>query len=103
MIDIVVLAEEMVAAWLWSGTAGFMWKVDLAKAYNSIDLRFLWNVLRRRGFPAEWVRWVKLCVTTTSFLVVVNRRPKGDGFSHKGASDKAVRLPCCFSYWPLTP
>ena len=60
MINSVVMAEEMVAAWCRSSTAGFMWKVDFAKAYDSIDGRFLWNVLRRRGFPVEWVRWVKL-------------------------------------------
>ena len=41
MIDSIVLAEEMVAAWHRSGIAGFMWKVDFAKAYDSIDWRFL--------------------------------------------------------------
>ena len=94
MIDSVVLAEEMVAAWRRSGTAGFMWKVDLAKAYDSIDWRFLWNVLRRRGFPAEWVRWVKLCVTTTSFSVLVNGRPQGGWFQPQ----RGIRQGC-----PLAP
>ena len=80
MIDSVVLAEEMVAAWRRSGTACFMWKVDFAKAYDSIDWRFLWNVLRRCGFLAKWVRWVKLYVTTTSFSVLINGRPQGGWF-----------------------
>ena len=75
MIDNIMLAEEMVAAWRRSDTAGFMCKVDFAKAYDSINWRFLWNVLRRHGFPKVWVQWIKLCVTTASFLVLVNGWP----------------------------
>ena len=59
MADNIMLVEEIVAAWRRDGTTGFMWKVDFAKAYDSIDWRFLWNVLRHRGFPKTWVRWVK--------------------------------------------
>ena len=80
MIDNIVLAEEMVTAWHWFDIAGFMWKVAFAKAYNSIDWRFLWNVLRQHSFPEEWVQWVKLCVTTTSFSVLVNGWPQGEWF-----------------------
>ena len=47
MIDSIVMAEEIVAAWRRSDTSGFLWKVDFAKAYDSIDWRYLWNVLRR--------------------------------------------------------
>ena len=41
MANSIVLAEEIVAVWLRDGTTGFMWKVDFAKAYDSIDWRFL--------------------------------------------------------------
>ena len=58
-----------------------MWKVDFAKAYDSIDLRFLWNVLRRRGLLKTWVWWVKQCVTTSTFSVLVNGWPQG-GWIH---------------------
>ena len=50
MADNIVLAEEIVAAWCWDGTTGFMWKVDFVKAYDSVDWRFLWNALRRQAF-----------------------------------------------------
>ena len=59
MSDSIVTAEEIVAAWRRDRTPGFLWKVDFSKAYDSLDWRFLWNVLRRRGFPETWVRWVK--------------------------------------------
>ena len=54
MADSVVVAEEIIAAWKRLGTTGFVWKVDFAKAYDSLDWRFLWNVLKRRGFLEAW-------------------------------------------------
>ena len=92
MIDNIVMAEEIVTAWLRSGTTGFLWKVDFAKAYDSIDWRYLWNVLRRRGFSEEWVRWMKLCVTTSSCSVLINGRPQGGWFQPQVEFDKDARL-----------
>ena len=76
MADSILLAEEIVAAWRRDGTTGFMWKVDFSKAYDSIDWRFLWNVLQHRGFPETWVRWVKQCVTTSTLTILVNGWPQ---------------------------
>ena len=41
MTDSVILAQEIVADWRRLGTVGFMWKVDFAKAYDSLDWHFL--------------------------------------------------------------
>ena len=57
MADSIVLAEEIVASWRRNSTSGFLWKVDFSKAYDSLDWRFLWNVLQQRGFPETWIRW----------------------------------------------
>ena len=46
MLDSVVIAEEIVAAWQRKGTKGFMWKVDFAKAYDLLHWRFLWWVMK---------------------------------------------------------
>ena len=94
MTDGIVIVEEIVAAWRRERTAGFMWKVDFSKAYDSLDWRFLWNVLRRRGFSETWIRWVKLCVTTPTFAILVNGRPQG-GWIHP---QRGVRQGC-----PLAP
>ena len=81
MADNIVLVEEIVATWRRNDTTGFMWKVDFSKAYDTLDWRFLWNVLRRRGFPETWVRWMKQCVTTRTFALLVQGRPQG-GWTH---------------------
>ncbi|XP_078436377.1 uncharacterized protein LOC144707136 [Wolffia australiana] len=46
-----VVAGEIVSAWKRTGTKGFICKVDFAKAYDSLDWKFLWPVMRKRGFP----------------------------------------------------
>ena len=81
MANNIVQAKEIVATWRRDGTISFTWKVDFAKAYDSTDWRFLSNVLRHWGFPETWVRWVKQCVTTSTFTVLVNGRPQG-GWIH---------------------
>ena len=75
--DSVVLAGEILATWKAKGMTAFMWKVDFAEAYDSLDWRFLWVVLRKRGFPEEWVKWMKRCVMSQSFSVLVNGQPTG--------------------------
>ena len=94
MSDNIVLAEEIVAAWRRSNTKGFLWKVDFSKAYDTLDWRFLWNALRRRGFLETWVRWVKQCVTTPTFATLVNGQPQG-GWIHP---QRGIRQGC-----PLAP
>ena len=45
------------------------------KRNDSLDWRFLWNVLKRHGFPEAWTNWMKHCVCTTTFAVLINGRP----------------------------
>ena len=88
--DCVVMAGEILAAWKEQGMKGFMWKEDFAKAYDSLDWRYLWVVLRKRGFPEEWIRWMKRCVTSHSFSVLLNGRPTGEWIRPQ----RGIRLGC---------
>ncbi|XP_022015014.1 uncharacterized protein LOC110914533 [Helianthus annuus] len=47
-------------------------KVDIQKAYDTVDWRFLKSVLRGFGFNDNMVRWIMMCVSSTSFSVCVN-------------------------------
>ena len=60
----------------FSSLKGFVWKVDFVKAYDSLDWNFQWSSLQKRGYPAVWVSWVKKCITSYLFSVLVYRRPK---------------------------
>ncbi|KAK4384661.1 hypothetical protein Sango_3038800 [Sesamum angolense] len=47
-------------------------KVDLRKAYDTVEWHFLIATLQIFGFPAMCIRWIEECVTTTHYSVVVN-------------------------------
>ncbi|KAK4384115.1 hypothetical protein Sango_3090400 [Sesamum angolense] len=47
-------------------------KVDLRKAYDTVEWDFLIATLRLFGFPAVFIRWIEECVTSAHYSVVVN-------------------------------
>ncbi|KAL0293606.1 UNVERIFIED_CONTAM: putative mitochondrial protein [Sesamum radiatum] len=47
-------------------------KVDIQKAYDSMDWDFLWAVLRLFGFPPRFIVLIEQCVSTATFSVALN-------------------------------
>lgn len=47
-------------------------KIDISKAFDSVQWSFLINVLEAMNFPPMFIHWIKLCITTASFSVQVN-------------------------------
>ncbi|KAL2252866.1 UNVERIFIED_CONTAM: hypothetical protein Sindi_0081300 [Sesamum indicum] len=52
-------------------------KVDIRKAYDTVEWDFLLAVLQLFGFPPTFTRWIEECVTTTSFSIGLNGNPHG--------------------------
>ena len=55
-----MVAGEVVASWQRKGTKGFLWKVDISKAYDSFNWMLLWSVMRRRGFLEAKMHFIPL-------------------------------------------
>ncbi|KAL9993786.1 putative RNA-directed DNA polymerase [Helianthus debilis subsp. tardiflorus] len=47
-------------------------KVDIQKAYDTVDWKFLENVLLGFGFNQKMIEWIMLCVSTPSYSICVN-------------------------------
>ncbi|GJY52436.1 RNA-directed DNA polymerase, eukaryota, reverse transcriptase zinc-binding domain protein, partial [Tanacetum coccineum] len=52
-------------------------KIDLQKAYDTVNWVFLEDILKGFGFHEKMVAWIMKCVTTTSFSIIVNGESKG--------------------------
>ncbi|GJW96848.1 RNA-directed DNA polymerase, eukaryota, reverse transcriptase zinc-binding domain protein, partial [Tanacetum coccineum] len=52
-------------------------KINLQKAYDTVNWNFLEDTLNGFGFQDKMVMWIMQCATTTSFSVIVNGESQG--------------------------
>ena len=71
-------------------------KIDISKAFDSVQWSFLKNVLLTLDFPQEFVHWIMLCVTTASFSVQVNGELAGFFNSSRGLRQGCSLSPYLF-------
>lgn len=57
------------------GGKGFVFKIDFAKAYDSVDWGYLRSLMHGFNFNAKWIKWVMECVTSAHASVLVNGSP----------------------------
>lgn len=55
-----------------------VFKVDFAKASDSVDWEYIFSMMRGMNFPLEWIRWISGCITSASANVLVNGIPSGE-------------------------
>ena len=80
ILDDVVVAMEAIHSMANSKERAMFMKLDMAKAYDRVRWEFLQKVLLAFGFVEEWVNWIMICVTSSSFLIIINGEPS-DFFS----------------------
>lgn len=50
-------------------------KVDITKAYDTVNWSFLTELLIALKFPQPVVQWIQTCVQTVTFSLVLNGEP----------------------------
>ena len=65
ILDAVLIANEAIDSVLKNNENGILCKLDIEKAYDSVDLSFLLTVMQKMGFGKKWIRWIKWCISTT--------------------------------------
>ncbi|GJT53982.1 putative RNA-directed DNA polymerase, eukaryota, reverse transcriptase zinc-binding domain protein [Tanacetum coccineum] len=71
--DNILLTQELMHNYhLERGTPRCAFKVDIQKAYDTVDWDFLRIILLGFGFHQKMVSWIMECVTSTSYSICVN-------------------------------
>ncbi|KAJ9687798.1 hypothetical protein PVL29_013843 [Vitis rotundifolia] len=84
ILDASLIANEVIDSWQKRKEKGLICKLDIEKAYDSINWKFLLKVLQKMGFGPKWVGWLWSCLSSAKFLVLVNGVPAGFFPSTKG-------------------
>ena len=58
ILDASLRANEVIDAWNKRGEKGLICKLDIEKAYDSINWQFLLKVMEKMGFGSKWLRWM---------------------------------------------
>lgn len=74
-MDGVIIAAEAMHSMAASTKKAMFIKLDMAKAYDRVRWSFLHKVLQAFGFGQEWISWVMSCITSPSFVVLINGEP----------------------------
>ena len=77
ILDASLIANEVVDYWQKRKEKGLVGKLDIEKAYDSINWNFLMKVLHKMGFGSHWMEWIWWCISTAKFSVLVNGVPAG--------------------------
>lgn len=70
-----MIANELIDSRKRSKIVRVIFKVDFEKAYDRVDWSFVDYMLRKFGFGDTWRGWMRECILTTSFFVLVNGSP----------------------------
>ena len=84
ILDASLIANEVIDFWHKRKEKGLICKLDIEKAYDSINWNFLMKVLLKMGFGSRWMEWIWWCISTAKFSVLVNEVPAGFFPNSKG-------------------
>ena len=50
-------------------------KLNMKKAYNIVEWDFLIQCIIELDFPYQWTNWIRQCISTVSYSIIVNNQP----------------------------
>ena len=77
ILDVSLIVNEIMDSIVKKKDSGVLYKLDIKKAYDHINWSFLLKMLQKMGFGIKWVKWIRWCISTPSFSVLVNGSSTG--------------------------
>ncbi|CAN0901853.1 Putative ribonuclease H protein At1g65750, partial [Linum grandiflorum] len=79
-----LLANEIIDSRRSSGKNGLVFKLDLEKAFDSVNWECIIFMLERFNFPPIWISWIRSCISSAHFSILINGAAEGYFENHRG-------------------
>lgn len=97
LMENVLLASELVKSYhKESVSERCAVKIDISKAFDSVQWSFLLSVLAALNFPEKFILWIKRCIEMASFSIQVNSELAGYFNSKRGLRQACSLSPYLF-------
>ncbi|WMV26184.1 hypothetical protein MTR67_019569 [Solanum verrucosum] len=83
-MDASLKANEVIDSMVNLKKPGILCKLDIEKTYDHVNWGFLMDLLEKMGFGRKWKHWIKFCISTVNFSVLINGSPAGYFNSQRG-------------------
>ena len=70
-----IISQKRLQLRLESKIPGVICKLDIEKAYDNVNWEVLLKLLKKMGFGEKWCSWIRTCISTVQFFVLVNGSP----------------------------
>ncbi|GJZ55791.1 RNA-directed DNA polymerase, eukaryota [Tanacetum coccineum] len=84
ILDGPFILNDLLARCHFKKQSAMVFKVDFAKAYDSIRWDYLEDVLHSFGFGVKWRSWIKGCLSSSMASILVNGSPTSEFQFHRG-------------------
>ena len=84
ILNVVLITNEVVDEKRRSRQEGVVFKIDFEKAYDLVDWDFLDHVLERKGLSLRWGSWMRGCLSSATFAILMNGNVNGWVKAFKG-------------------
>ena len=98
ILDASLVENEMIAKWSQNKKEEVVLKLDLEKASDKVDWYFLDTILHIKCFGPLWHIWIRDCISSSNFSVIIVARPWGKIIPSRGIKQGNPLSPFLFIY-----